>query len=41
MREKRNKSRILVWKEKRPFGRSKYKWENDTKMGLIKQNGRA
>jgi hypothetical protein len=36
MGEKRTTYRILVWKEKRPLGRSKYKWENDIKNGSYK-----
>ena len=34
--EKRNTYRILVWKEKRPLGRSRYKWKNDIKNGSYK-----
>jgi hypothetical protein len=36
MEEKRNAYWILVWEEKRPPGRSRYKWENYIKNGPYK-----
>jgi hypothetical protein len=36
MGEKRNTYRILLWKEKRPFGRPRYKWET-VKNGSYKK----